>query len=217
MSILLYCITDQAASFDVGAGVAGLAVLRCRQAGIDALFSRNPSAEIWTGASLKQSAREFYMVLHRAFAAHAIVPFRFPTLMGDEDELAGHLRDNAPEYSAQLKKFEHSVQMDISVNPLGSVSSDPSPGSGAAFLRGRQKRSDELQAIASQIQELAKETAQSWRDRTASNTLKLFALVNRASVAAFHERLKELPIPPNWRVRVSGPWPVSEFLELHQR
>jgi hypothetical protein len=217
MSILLYCVTEQAASPDVGTGVAALPVLHCRHAGVDALFSENNSAESWTGASLKQSAREFHTVLHRAFAAHAVVPFRFPTLMRDEDELAAHLRDNVAEYSAQLKKFENAVQMDISIaQPEPAVDGSPRR-SGAEYLRGRQKQSDELYAVAKQIQELASETVQSWRDRPASHGLKLYGLVDRASVSAFHERLKKLSAPPNTSVRVSGPWPVTEFLELKQR
>lgn len=217
MSILLYCITGQAASSDVGPGVAGLPVLHCRQASLDALFSQNTSAESWTGTSLKQSAREFHNVLHRAFATHAIVPFRFPTLMRDEDELATHLRDNTHEYSAQLNKFANSVQMDISITAPEPGSSGAPQTSGAEYLRARQKRSDELQAAAKQIQAWASETAQSWRDRSASNKFKLFALVERASISAFHERLKKIPVPSNMRVRISGPWPVTEFLELKQR
>ena len=217
MSILLYCVTEQAASPDVGTGVAALPVLHCRHAGVDALFSQNTSAESWMGTSLKESAREFHAVLHRAFAAHAIVPFRFPTLMRDEGELAAHLRDNAAEYSGQLKKFESSVQMDISIAQTESAF-DASPGKpGAEYLRSRQKQSDELYAVAKQIQELAGETAQSWSDRPASHGLKLYGLVNRASVSAFYERLKKLSVLPNTGVRVSGPWPVTEFLELKQR
>jgi hypothetical protein len=217
MSILLYCITEQSASSDVGPGVAGLPVLHCNEAGLDALFSRNTSAESWNGASLKQSAREFHNVLHRAFSFRTIVPFRFPTLMRDEAELAAHLRDNAAEFSAQLKKFEHSVQMDISITHAERTSPGTSRGSGAEYLRTREKRSDELQGIAKQIQELASETAQSWRDRLASSDLRLFALVDRTSLPAFRERLKKISVPQGLNVRVSGPWPVTEFLELKQR
>ncbi len=217
MSILLYCITDAAASSDVGAGVADLPVLHCRHAGLDALFSLNTSSESWTGASLKQSAREFHNVLRRAFAAQAIIPFRFPTLMRDEEELSTHLQDNAAEYSSQLKKFENSVQMDISVACTEPMAPAASEISGTEYLRTRQKRSDDLQAVARQIQELAGETTSSWCDRPASNNLHLFALMDRASIAGFHERLKKLSVPPNLTVRVSGPWPVTEFLELKQR
>lgn len=217
MSILLYCITAEAASSDVGAGVAGLPVLHCKQAGLDALFSENTSAESWTGPSLKQSAREFHNVLHRAFAARAIIPFRFPTLMRDEDELTAHLRDSAPEYSAQLKKFENSVQMDISIAHPEPTLPGASRTSGAEYLRSRQKQSDELHAVAKQIQELADQAAPSWRDRLASNNLRLFALVNRDSVNAFREKLNRLSVPQNLNVRISGPWPVTEFLELKQR
>lgn len=217
MSILVYCMAEQSAWHNVGSGVAGRPVLHCTQGGVDALFSQNTSAESWTGASLKQSAREFHNVLHRAFATHAIVPFRFPTLMQDEDELAAHLRDNAAEYVVQLKKFEHSTQMDVSIHEPEPVSPHPLPASGADYLRARQRRSDVLEGIAKQIQELAAETATSWRDRPASNALKLFALVHRDSVDAFRERLKRLSVPQRLNVRVSGPWPVTEFLELKQR
>ena len=217
MSILLYCITSGAASSDAGTGVAGLAVLRCTHAGLDALFSQDTSAESWTAAALKQSAREFHNVLHRVFTSQAIVPFRFPTLMRDEEELATHLRENASEYSSQLKKFEDSIQMEISVAYTQTVAAASPPASGAEYLRVRQRASDVLEGVAKQIQALADETARSWRDRPASNSLKLFALLSRASVPAFHERLNRFLVPPNLRVRVSGPWPVTEFLELKQR
>jgi Gas vesicle synthesis protein GvpL/GvpF len=215
MSILLYCVTEKPALIDSGPGVGGLPVLHCKQSDIHALFSQNTSAESWTGAPLKQSAREFHNVLHREFASHAIVPFRFPTLMRDEDELTSHLRDNAAEYSAQLKKFENSVQMDVSIaqpEPTFAAAS-----SGAEYLRSRQRQSDELHAVVKHIQELAGETVQSWRDRPASHRLKLYGLVDRASVSAFHERLKKLAVPTKTSVRVSGPWPVTEFVELKQR
>lgn len=216
MSILLYCITEDSASTDVGSGIAGRPVLRCTQAGVDALFSQDTSPERWTGASLKQSAREFHNVLHRAFATHPIVPFRFPTLMDGEDELVTHLRQNAAVYSAQLKKFENSVQMDISIARPEPAFPHASSTSGAEYLRSRQKKSNELHTVARQIHELANETVQSWHDRPASNALKLFALVNRSSLAGFHERLKKVSVPSNCIVRVSGPWPVTEFLELKQ-
>lgn len=216
MSILLYCVTTESASADVGPGVAGLPVLRRRETGLDALFSHTTSAENWTGASLKQSAREFHSVLQRAFAAHAIIPFRFPTVIDGEDELVTHLRQNAAEYSARLKEFENSVQMDISIALLEPHSAR-SQTSGAEYLRTRQKRSVDLATVAEQIQKLAGETAQEWRDRPLSNIRRLFALVHRDSVESFRERLKKLSVPQNLNVRVSGPWPACEFLELKQR
>jgi len=217
MSILLYCITEEFASSDVGSGVAGRPIRRCTQAGVEALFSENTSAESWTGASLKQSAREFHNVLHRAFAAHAVVPFRFPTLMRDEQELSTHLQESAAEYAAQLRKFRDSVQMSITITYTEPISPATSHASGAEYLRSRQNQFDELQFIAKQIHELASETVQSWRDRPPSSTLKLFSLVNRDSVDAFRERLNRLSVPQSLNVRVSGPWPVTEFLELKQR
>ena len=214
MSILLYCVTEKNALPNLGTGVGGLPVLCCEQDEIAALFSDGTSGVSWTGASVNESARRFHRVLHRIFESRAIIPFRFPTLMANEEELGAHLRVNVAEYSSQLKKFANSVQMDVSIAEADSRAADQT--SGAEYLRARQKRLANFQAVAKQVQELASEAAQGWCERPASNGLKLYALVDRASVAALHERLKEISVPANMSVRATGPWPVTEFLDLKQ-
>src|SRR6266567_4371732 len=51
-----------------------------------------------------------------------------------------------------------------------------------------------------------------WGDGMLKNGQRHLALVERSKVAEFERVLRGLPVPERTTVRVSGPWPVSEFL-----
>ena len=214
MPILLYCVTEKSELPNLGTGVAGVPVLTCEQGELAALFSQGVGAESWVGTPLKASARQFHQVLHRVFASRAIIPFRFPTLMREAEELAAHMRANAREYLAQLGKFRTSVQMDITVvhsNPLATRQS-----SGAEYLYERRKQSEELDRFAKTLYAHTDSATRDWRTRPAQQGLKILALLDRDSIAVFNRSLQAFAVPPSLSIRISGPWPVTEFLELTQ-
>ncbi|HTM36776.1 MAG TPA: GvpL/GvpF family gas vesicle protein [Terriglobales bacterium] len=215
MSILLYCVTERTELPNLGSGVADLPVLSVEHGELAVLFSPDAWAEGWTGAPLKQSARQFHQVLHRVFESRAIIPFRFPTLMQEAQELATHMRANVPEYMAQLQKFRSSVQMDISIAYSDSARAS-GQASGAEYLRDRRKRSEELDRIANQLYTYADSVPRDWRTRPAQHGLKIFALLDRDSVEAFNRNLQRFAVPAGLSIRISGPWPVTAFLELRQ-
>ena len=215
MSILLYCVTEKSELPSVGRGVAGLPVLSVENGQIAALFSPGASAEGWTGSPLKESARQFHQVLHRVFESRAIIPFWFPTLMQEAQELAKHMEANSLEYLTQLDKFRTSVQMDITIAQADSARVTRQV-SGAEYLRERQKQSEELGRIASQLCTHAGSATRDWRTRPAQHGLKAFALLDRDSVEVFNSSLQQFPVPPGLSIRISGPWPVTAFLELRQ-
>ena len=216
MSILLYCITQQPELPKLGSGVAGLPVLSLEHGELAALFSQGAPPAGWTGVPLKDSARQFHQVLRRVFESRAIIPFRFPTLMRDAEELTVHVGENAGEYSAQLEKFGNSVQMDITV-AYSDPTCPPSQTSGAEYLRGRQRRSEELNRIAETLHAHVDSATQDWRTRPARDGLKVFALLDRDSVALFHGSLQSFRVPSGLSFRITGPWPVTEFLELKEQ
>jgi hypothetical protein len=212
MPILLYCVTEKSELPNLGTGVAGVPVLSCEQGELAALFSQDVGAEGWIGAPLKESARQFHQVLHRIFASRAIIPFRFPTLMREVEDLAAHVRANAREYLAQLGKFRTSVQMDITVahsDPLATRQS-----SGSEYLEERRKQSEELDRIANTLYAHTDPATRDWRTRPAQHGLKILVLLDRDSVEVFTRSLQAFAVPPGLSIRISGPWPVTEFLEL---
>ena len=212
MPILLYCVTEKSELPNLGTGVAGVPVLSFEHLELAALFSQGAWAEGWIGAPLKESARQFHQVLHRVFESRAIIPFRFPTLMREAEELAAHVRANAEAYLAQLRRFRTSVQMDITV--AHSVPLTTRRSSGAEYLHERRKQSEELDRIAKNLYAHADSATRDWRIRTAQHGLKILALLDRESVAVFNRSLQGFAVPPGLSIRISGPWPVTEFLEL---
>lgn len=216
MSILLYCVTEKSELPSLGQGVADLPVASVEHGEIAALFSPGAGAEGWLEAPLKESARQFHRVLQRVFESRAIIPFRFPTLMQEAQELASHMRANSPEYLAQLEKFRTSVQMDISVAHADSTRAT-GPTSGAEYLRARREESEELDRAAKKLRLHADPAIRAWRTRPTQHGLKLFALLDRDSVEAFQTSLQRFEVPPGLNIRITGPWPVTAFLELSQR
>jgi hypothetical protein len=214
MPLLLYCITETGFA-DSGSGVADLPVTSRDHAGISALFSNAASAEFWTTGLLSQSAKQFHDVVQRVFRRSTVIPFRFPTVMKDEEELTIHLHERAAEYANQLRKFESLAQMELLIaRPEGS--DKRRTPSGTDYLKERQLQLKQFEDLAKDIQFRVSGLANEWRTRNTNQALRLVGLVARDGVSALRAKLQDLSVPAGCTVRVLGPWPVTEFLELNQ-
>lgn len=214
MPLLLYCIT-KAGFADFGSGVSQLPVVSREHAGIFALFSIAASTETWSKSPLSQSAKQFHDVVQREFERGAVIPFRFPTVMKDEEELTLHLRERAAEYTDQLRKFEGLAQMELLIK--GSEQSEEQRNSsGTEYLIARKKRMEQLEVVAKEIQLKTSSLTAEWRTHATNQAFRLVGLLTRDAVSAFRVKLQGLSVPAGLTVHVSGPWPVTEFLELNQ-
>src|SRR5207248_632773 len=70
-----------------------------------------------------------------------------------------------------------------------------------------------LRTSALELQRATGAFATEWRQRLTKSELRSFALVERSVVPAFRESIAQAVLPPSVKVRVSGPWPVTEFLD----
>ena len=212
MPLLLYCIAKPSALLnEPPVGVAGCPVSRLEVPNLAAFVSRNSDSGIWLRTPLRTSALEFHRVLVELFNSAAIIPFRFPTIFEDEQALTKPLDERSDEYNAFLEKFGYSAQMEARVSYSGDGDSAPAV-SGTVYLRVRQNRKRALEDVASQLGIAVRSVAHEWRQRSMQSGLLCFALVERYRVAEFKERMGRLRIPAGMSVRVSGPWPVAEFL-----
>src|ERR1700731_3105783 len=98
MAILLYCIAkcDVQVSNSL-TGVAGDPVVRTEIGPLTTFTSHNTDSAVWLRPELKASALEFHRVLSEVFKSAAIIPFRFPTVFENEEQLAEHLRERSSE------------------------------------------------------------------------------------------------------------------------
>jgi len=211
MPVLLYCVAAQSASGLEQVGVAGLPVIALQRVGLAAFFSMAPEASVWLKAPVKSAALEFHHVCMEAFRSDAIIPYRFPTIFPAEEELGWHLEERAEEYKQILRRIAGLAQMEVRVTRRGNESLT---GSGAEYLRERQRRGRETEAFGKELEGVAASVKGEWRQRTARDGLRGFGLILQTRIDEFKAAISNLQIPATLNVRVSGPWPVTEFLDL---
>lgn len=184
-------------------------MLQLEEAGLTVAYSQLDSQSVG-GERLQQSALEFHRVVHAIFARQAVVPFRFPSSV-DECELREHLRAHSGKYLKFLREHANDVQMEVRITFAANDSSTPA-ASGTEHMRQRLARSTQLRAAADAIRQHSPETIE-WLDRETASGVHLFALVPRGSVFPFRDRLARFDSAREIQIRVSGPWPATEFLE----
>jgi hypothetical protein len=211
MAILLYCIAKSDVPIaDSLTGVAADPVLRTEIGDLAAFTSHNQDSSVWLRAPLQSTAVEFHRVLSEIFKSAAIIPFRFPTIFENEEQLIERLQQQANEYSALLEKFRDLVQMEIRVTYSNLKTP---PASGAQYLKGRQAATRVAEKFASELRANVASLVQDWREGPSKEGIRAFALVQRNRVPDLRNFMLKTTVPEDLGVRVSGPWPVSEFIE----
>lgn len=216
MSILLYCAAERdKGSHGALAGVKGLPVLCTEHSGIEVFYSQHVHDENWTTPSLEQTAKQFHAVLRQLFQNRAVIPFRFPTVLKDQESLREHLAGAAGEYAAQIRKFADDVQMEAMFSETAHAAI-VGETSGTEYLRQKQKRDAAYGSAIAALQGFAGTLVGDWKQKQTPSGIRLFALVKRTAVSGFLQRMQSFGVPSGFTIRVTGPWPVTEFLELKQ-
>jgi Gas vesicle synthesis protein GvpL/GvpF len=211
MAILLYCIAKgDAPATDSLTGVAGDPVVRVELGSLAAFTSSNTDKSNWLRPQLQTSALEFHRVLSEVFKSAAIIPFRFPTIFDNEEQLSERLQERSSDYTALLEKFRDLVQMEIRVtNPNLKGPSE----SGTQYLKQRQTATAMIGKVMAELRATLSELPQDWRERTSKDGIRAFVLIGRNRITDFRKMMLNTPVPRELSVRASGPWPVSEFIE----
>src|SRR5581483_2241061 len=209
MPLLPYCmIEDQQVISIPERGVQAATVETISTAGLRAFYSPLESLAP-EPATLKQSALEFHRVVSSLFEQTTVLPFRFPTLLVDLDELASHLAAHAGEYLEMFRRLRGMVQMEVRIS---SSAQEPSRASGTQYLRDRQGRQEELRKTALEIRTQTQGLLQDWRERETKNGWQCYALIGKSAVKSFAEMVRCLKAPAGEQFGVSGPWPPTEFI-----
>jgi hypothetical protein len=213
MPMLLYCVAQNVSGQgEPLSGVAGVPVLSTKNDSLEMFYSRHASSDIWTTSPVPESVTQFHRVLMSLFNSRAVIPFRYPTILDQDDELVELLDCNAVNYAAQLEKFAADVQMEALITltqqtPATAVS-------GTQYLQSKLEQRRAVERTSSALQQLVEGMASGWKTRSLRNGAHLFALVKRDSVKTLIDRVHSLVIPCGLNIRITGPWPVTEFLEI---
>src|SRR5664279_2612060 len=215
MPCLLYCVTQPNQTVNVASGVCEGAVQSREMVGVQVYWSEiaDPEECLGTAESLKKRQLQFHQVLREILAAATPIPFRFPTLLESEDSMEQHLAAEQELYRAALERIGDAVQYEV----VGSWAADEqadlaTPVSGREYLKRRSQATERIAAIDSKLKSVTTDSVREWRARQERKNHRWFALVPRESRDRFVASLRSAGPSEGARLRLSGPWPPSEFV-----
>lgn len=163
--------------------------------------------------TLKQSAVQFHQVLREVLALTTPIPFRFPTLLETSAALEQHLASEQELYREALMRVDGAVQYEI----IGTWSDEQqadlaTPVSGREYLKRRQEAAGRIAAVESKLKSVTGKSVREWCARQERKTHRWYALVPRECRERFVASLRTAGGSEGVRLRLSGPWPPSEFV-----
>src|SRR5208337_4618373 len=216
MPCLLYCVTRSDRSVTVATGVCDSLVQSREWADLRVYWSelQDPESCLGTPESLKRAALQFQQVLREILAETTPLPFQFPTLLESADMLEQQLAAEQEQYRAALTRIGDAVQYEIVASWAADEQADlATPVSGREYLKRRQETAGRISAVDHKLRSLTVDSVREWRARQERKTHRWFALVPRESRERFISSLRGAgPSSEGVRLRLSGPWPPSEFV-----
>ena len=207
MALLPYCIFLPHANAIPNMGIQNVPIQSLESAGLVAIYSELDPQTI-SGDQFQAAALRFHDVVHAVFERCAVIPFRFPTFLA-EGQFREHVDKESKRYLSFLRKHADDVQMEVRLwipNP-----SQMKPGSGTEFMQRIANHMTHLKSASDYVQHIAVDIVREWKSDDSRDAIRLFALIPRSRISDFRERFTEKPRPANVAMRVTGPWPASEF------
>ena len=222
MPWVLYCVTQPKEPVSVAAGVCDAEVQSQEFSGLRlrAYWSEiaNPEACLGEPESLRKAGLQFQQVLREILLVTTPIPFSFPTLLdGGEEALEQLVAADQELYRGALERIGDAVQYEITGSWAVDEQADlATPVSGREYLKRRQEAAGRIAAIESKLKSVTAGSVREWRARQERRTHRWFALVPRASRERFVALLRDAGPSEGVRLRLSGPWPPSEFITLRE-
>ena len=215
MPILLYCVTQANEGVSITTGVCNTVVQSRESAGLQFYWSEiaNPETCLSDAESLKKAASQFQQVLRHILTAITPLPFPFPTILESADAMEERLAGERELYRAALERIGDAVQYEIVAIWAADEQADlAKPVSGRAYVKRRQEAAERVAAVDSKLRSVTGDSVSEWRARRERKTHRWFALVLRKDRERFVTSLRSAGPSEGVRLRLSGPWPPSEFV-----
>jgi hypothetical protein len=210
--VLPYCIILAEGEVTVPAsGVGGSQIEALLECGLRCFYSVLSDLPLASAAALKNGALRFDGVVRGVLQQTAVIPFRFPTLLVNGDELRKFMADKAAEYIPALNRLAGVVQLELRIERASLAPT--AMNSGKVYLESRAAEIRTVSEQAGQARAAAGDLVREWRTRDIPRGLRCYALVARDRASEFLERMRSLSTPEDVTIAVSGPWPATEFFD----
>ncbi|MGB8887042.1 MAG: GvpL/GvpF family gas vesicle protein [Candidatus Korobacteraceae bacterium] len=215
MPCLLYCVTQPNQTVNVATGVCDTVVQSREMLGVRLYWSAidNPETVMGDAELLKKAALQFHQVLRKILLVTTPIPFRFPTFLESEEVLEQHLAAEQSLYLVALERTADAVQYEVVGTWAAEEQADlATPVSGREYLKRRQEAAGRIAAVENKLKSVTAGSVREWRGRQERKTHRWFALVPRSDRERFIAALRSAGSSEGIKLRLSGPWPPSEFV-----
>lgn len=218
MALLVYCLSLDTELANVAAGVCDAPVRIVPLGSLRVYVSdiADPDAFMGNAEAQKKAATQFKQVLRDVLSVATPLPFEFTTMFESEDALAHFVSERAPEYEAALRRLAGMVQYEIQATWDEQQTDTSIPVSGAEYRKRREQEMARVAAVDEKLRRVTGDIVREWRQRRDRKAYRWFALIHRDRREDFLNALRSAGPSQGARVRLSGPWPPSEFVQpLH--
>lgn len=148
----------------------------------------------------------------------ALVPARFPTVVGARRDLETWIRDRREALEAELRFLKGKVELGLRALPAPCDQGAGPEDSGTAFMTGRLHRYRRRQASAASLGAVVDRWhpllgARAVAGRHEPEAATASYLVPAAEAGSFRHLTAELPASDGIRLFCTGPWPPFSFVE----
>ena len=215
MPCLLYCVA-RADSEVVGslAGVCDAPVESSKSGSLRIYWNEiaDPETVLAEGTAKKTAELKFRQVLRELVTHFTPIALPFPVVLADLEAVEKYVEELRAHYDDALTRLADTVQYELIASWAAAEQADlATPVSGRQYLKRLQEAEGRIAAIDTKLKTVTAGVVREWRARQDRRKRHWFALVARQDRERFVAALRSAGPSEGVRLRLSGPWPPSEF------
>lgn len=212
--MLLYAVVPAEAESPGVPGVCGsdLETVRGSEAALVAEeCERAPEAS-------RPMALRYYKIVDQLSRTATALPVRFPTVVGDRDEIVQELARRAPHWRRRLDELHGLSEMVVRATwPDPTAVADAGRPGGSAYLKRRAAQVHATEQVADDLERRARQLCRDVRRLPAIEGVRLACLAPRAAESELRRLLDEWQHEDAGReTTLAGPWPPFSFVDQQE-
>lgn len=216
MPCLLYCVArlDSEVVRDV-VGMCDEPVRAQESSGLRIYWSEiaDPETALAEGAARRNAELRYQQVLRQIVSHTTPIPFPFPAMLADLEAVEKYTAEVRTHFDEALTRLGDTVQYEMIASWTADEQADlATPVSGREYWKRRQEAGDRTAAVDAKLKTVTAGWVREWRARQDRRKYHWFALVGRDDRERFVAALRSAGPSEGVRLRLSGPWPPSEFV-----
>ena len=183
-------------------------------AGVRLLWSEVATPEaLAEGPARKAAEGKYKQVLREVISSSTAIALQFPAMVESAAAMDALLEERGSTYREALRRLEGMVQYELTATWAEEDGVDlAKPVSGGEYLKRHQQAEARVAATDIKLRSLTAGIVVEWRASQERRTRLWYALLARGDRERFLAALRSSGPSEGVRLRLSGPWPPSEFV-----